>query len=124
VKIGVAYIYLDFKDQSQQTTENLIGAIVKQLLWHLPKIPERIEEIWRKLQYQRASIEQTTEMFCEACKFFEKTYICFDALDESRVQRSTRAFGLLRRSSFKGDFYSLDLYWASTRSAHYQVLYQ
>ena len=85
LKTGVAYVYLDFKDQSQQTTKNLIGAIVKQLLWPLP-IPERIEKIWREYQYQTASIEQATEMLCGACNAFTDTYICIDALDECKDQ--------------------------------------
>lgn len=86
LKTGVAYVYLDFKDQSQQTTENLIGAIVKQLLWPLPNIPERIEKIWCKYRYQTAPIEQATEMLCEACNAFTDTYICIDALDECQDQ--------------------------------------
>lgn len=85
-------MYLDFKDQSQQTTKNIIGAIVKQLLWPLPNIPEVIEKIWSKYQYQTAPIEQTTEMLCEACKAFTETYICIDALDECKDLR-----GLLDR---------------------------
>ena len=84
LKIGVAYVYLDYKDQSQQTTGNLIGAIVKQLLWPLPNIPERIEEIWRNYQHQIAPIEQATKMLCEACNAFTETYICIDALDECK----------------------------------------
>ncbi|KAF7114203.1 hypothetical protein CNMCM5793_007781 [Aspergillus hiratsukae] len=42
-KIGLAYIYCDYCDQKEQTTENILGAILKQLLGILPEIPE---DVW------------------------------------------------------------------------------
>ncbi|KAI9773367.1 MAG: hypothetical protein M1840_007582 [Geoglossum simile] len=44
---GLAYVYCDYRDQTLQTTKNITGTILKQLLRLLPRIPEEITAIVR-----------------------------------------------------------------------------
>jgi hypothetical protein len=82
--MGLAYIYCDFRDQNQQTTKNIIGAILKQLLRQLPCIPEEIAAIWQKHHNGKEPLELVTmlEALRNTCKSFNRTFICVDALDE------------------------------------------
>jgi hypothetical protein len=47
-KIGLAYVYCDYRDQKEQTVENILGAVVKQLLRLLPEIPEAILKLYEE----------------------------------------------------------------------------
>ncbi|KAF4635819.1 hypothetical protein G7Y89_g2285 [Cudoniella acicularis] len=83
--IGLAYVYCDYRDQIQQTIENIIGAIIKQLLRELPAIPEEIIEIWQKKQSGTSHLQlELKEVLHITCKYFDHIYICLDALDECR----------------------------------------
>jgi hypothetical protein len=84
--IGLAYIYCDYRDQLQQTTENIIGAITKQLLRQLPGLPEGITATWKKSRNGKEPLElaQAMEALSSACRSFNRTFICLDALDECR----------------------------------------
>jgi hypothetical protein len=84
-EIGLAYVYCDYRDQSQQTTVNLMGGLLKQLLVTLPELPEELITIHRqKYEQERTSLElsDAVEMFHSTCRTFNRTYICLDALDE------------------------------------------
>jgi hypothetical protein len=82
--MGLAYVYCDYQDQSLQTTKNIIGTILKQLLRLLPRIPEEITEIWREIYNENKplTLEQAIEALRVTCRSFNRTYICLDALDE------------------------------------------
>ncbi|KAK6348997.1 hypothetical protein TWF730_009757 [Orbilia blumenaviensis] len=80
-KIGVAYLYMDLNDRISQTTENIIGAIIKQLLRSIPEIPRSIEAVWRSRQ-DGTSMDARLEMLYDACKDFDEIFVCMDALDE------------------------------------------
>ncbi|KAF2230516.1 hypothetical protein EV356DRAFT_453757, partial [Viridothelium virens] len=81
-EIGLAYMYLDSNDQKNQTTGNVIGAFIKQLLMPLPTIPRLVEEVWSNYKHEGPPIAQMMAMFYEACEAFTRTFICVDALDE------------------------------------------
>jgi hypothetical protein len=84
--MGSAYVYCDDRTQIQQTTENIIGAIIKQLLRQLPSLPKDFLAIWEKHRYGEEPLElaQAIEALCNTCKLFNRTFICLDALDECR----------------------------------------
>ena len=86
LKMGLAYVYCDYRDQIQQSTENIIGAITNQLLRKLPSLPEEIIAIWEKHCRGKEHLEpaQAIEVLCSTCKLFHRTFICLDALDECR----------------------------------------
>ena len=86
-EIGLAYVYCDYRDQSQQTTVNLVGGLLKQLLVALPDFPDDILNIYKqKCEKEQKSLELSDAviMFRSICKAFKRTYICLDALDECK----------------------------------------
>ncbi|KAH8816672.1 hypothetical protein F5884DRAFT_229903 [Xylogone sp. PMI_703] len=89
-KVGMAYIYCDYRDQEKQTTENILGEIVKQLLKLLPSIPEPLLKLYEELIGQEKPLSST-----DAIRFLnilsnqsDKIYVCFDAVDEMKDLRS------------------------------------
>lgn len=81
-RVGLAYVYLEFKDRAQQTRENIIGTITRQLLNDIPDIPTPVRTMWKKYRPREAPIKDHIEMLCEVCETFTVAYICIDALDE------------------------------------------
>jgi hypothetical protein len=83
-KIGLGYIYCDYRDQKEQTTENILGAVLKQLLGSLPEIPKAVSKLYgeRVSQGKPLSLTDAIDLFGIACAQFSKVYVCLDALDE------------------------------------------
>ena len=83
-KIGLGYIYCDYRDQKEQTTENILGAILKQLLGLLPEIPEAVLKLYAERVSQGKPLSSTdaVDLLGTACAHFSKVYVCLDALDE------------------------------------------
>ncbi|KAF7593950.1 hypothetical protein BBP40_010457 [Aspergillus hancockii] len=88
--IGLAFLYGDYRDQKNQTTENVLGAIVKQLLTLLPDIPQSLLELHEEKSQQEVPLDlPNAEGFLDvACEQFSRVYICIDALDELIDQRA------------------------------------
>jgi hypothetical protein len=87
LEIGLAYVYCDYRDQAQQTTTNLIGGMLKQLLAASPTFPQEIITIYeQKCQRERKSLElsDALTMLRSTCRAFNRIYLCLDALDECR----------------------------------------
>lgn len=82
-KIGLAYLYCDYNDPVQ-TVQEVICAMVKQLLNPLDVIPEEIVQIYERLRNegQPIGLEDAKGMLLHACKPFVRVYVCIDALDE------------------------------------------
>ncbi|KAH2625825.1 hypothetical protein KXW54_006539, partial [Aspergillus fumigatus] len=82
--MGLAYIYCDYRDQKEQTTENILGAILKQLLALLAEIPEAVWRLYeeRVRHGKPLSLTDAADLLRITSAQFTTTYICLDALDE------------------------------------------
>lgn len=82
--MGLAYIYCDYRDQKEQTTENIFGAILKQLLALLAEIPEAVWRLYeeRVRHGKPLSLTDAADLLRITSAQFTTTYICLDALDE------------------------------------------
>lgn len=82
--IGLGYIYCDYRDQKEQTTENILGAILKRLLRPLPEIPNTVFELYAERVSQGKPLSSTdaVKLLSIACTQFSTVYVCLDALDE------------------------------------------
>ncbi len=83
-KTGLGYMYCDYRDQKQQTTENILGAILKQLLGFLPDMPKAVLEAYEKWESKKEPLSwtETNNILHITCAQFSKVYVCLDALDE------------------------------------------
>lgn len=84
LQIGLGYVYCDYRDQKEQTIENIVGALLTQLLKCLPEIPSAVLEIHeqRISQDRPLSLEDSSRMLQITCAHFHRVYISLDALDE------------------------------------------
>ncbi|KAI7978747.1 hypothetical protein EIK77_009208 [Talaromyces pinophilus] len=82
-------MYCDYRDQEEQTTENILGAVLTQLLRILPEMPEAVLKLYRDRVNQKKplSLEDAKNLFHITCARFSKVYVCLDALDELRDLR-------------------------------------
>lgn len=83
----VAYVYCDYRDHALQTTVNIVGGMLKQLLLPLPELPREIIDMYEKArQRQGAPLElsDAVAMLFLTCKTFNRVYLCLDALDECK----------------------------------------
>jgi hypothetical protein len=83
-RLGLAYVYCDYRDQAGQTVQNIFGAMIKQLIKRLPKIPEALAKLYeeRKSRDELLSSTDAVGLLHTTCTQFSKVYVCLDALDE------------------------------------------
>ena len=80
--IAVAGLYYDFFAQQEQTTANMIGAILKQLIGRAD-IPEYLREAFRKEFAGRGlRVPDLMGLLRRAIASLPPVFICIDALDE------------------------------------------
>ena len=85
-KVGVACFYCDFQDQKTQTPENILGALLKQLIRGLGTIPIEIDKAFQKAKSQVGGrglrVHELLPLLEAALAPLERAFICIDALDE------------------------------------------
>ncbi|EED23050.1 hypothetical protein TSTA_065100 [Talaromyces stipitatus ATCC 10500] len=83
--LGLGYIYCDYGDQKEQTVENILGAILTQLLDSLHEIPKDILDFYHERHTDSKKplgSEDADHLLRIICTKFRRVYICPDALDE------------------------------------------
>jgi len=85
VDIAVTGLYCDFLHQNEQSTTNMLGAILKQLI-NRNDIPEYIREAFRKgrEQFGGGCLGQPNllKMLKRTIQTLTRVFICIDGLDE------------------------------------------
>ena len=80
--LAVAWLYCDFKTQEEQTTINMMGAILKRLVGSA--IPEEIRKAFK--EGRRPLLVDLIGLLKTAIASFRQVFICIDALDEYRPE--------------------------------------
>ena len=97
-KVGLAYVYFDYKDRARQTPENVLAELIKQLEFQLtylindmPPLPH-IQKIYANLlkEGKRPALVDLQQSLLSIGAAFDEVYLVFDALDEcdEQTQRS------------------------------------
>ena len=83
-KVGIAYIYFNYRRQLEQTSVNLLGSLLKQLLQERPSISNDLRSL-----YEHHTCKKTRPTFDEILKVlhtemtdYSRIFIVVDALDE------------------------------------------
>ena len=83
--IAVAAFYCDFRDQQEQTTANITGAILKQLVAReevLGHMKAAFQKAKRELGGRGLRLQEMVQMLKRAIATLPQVFICIDALDE------------------------------------------
>ncbi|KAF7554286.1 hypothetical protein G7Z17_g3000 [Cylindrodendrum hubeiense] len=83
--VGIAYVYCNFRRKHEQTPNELLASLLKQLTQCLPTFPESLESLYNKHsdKHSRPSLEEISNTLQFVATLYSKVFIIIDALDES-----------------------------------------
>jgi hypothetical protein len=83
----VAYIYCNFKRQDEQTLEDLLASVLKQLAQGKPYLPESVKSLHERCQSQKTqpSVDDISTVLQLVAAEYSRVFILVDALDECRA---------------------------------------
>ncbi|KAL7817091.1 hypothetical protein V8C26DRAFT_75563 [Trichoderma gracile] len=86
-KIGIAYIYCDYRRQYEQNAVDMLASLVKQLAQKQAAMPECIQSIYDQLKKQprRPSLDELSKLLSSTSLIYFKVFIVVDALDECQL---------------------------------------
>lgn len=96
---AVAFVYCNYKERAQQTSDHLISSLVRQLLDRRSAIPDQLHSLYDRSKHQdrRPSGSELLELLSTVASKFSSLFFVIDALDEcseSDGARSTLLSGL------------------------------
>ncbi|KAJ4259621.1 hypothetical protein NW762_007551 [Fusarium torreyae] len=104
--VGLAYIYCDFRLQSEQSVEHMLAVVLRQLVQRYSVrfgIPPVVDDIYHRHRATGNSLSRTT--LCKALRslsvYFTRIYIMVDALDECQTTGGCRAMFLEKLFDFQ-----------------------
>ncbi|KAI5810719.1 hypothetical protein BZA77DRAFT_220252, partial [Pyronema omphalodes] len=103
-KACVVHLYCDYRDKTNQTSVNMVGVLLKQVIatlnesGSLPK--DTISALRRHLNSQKnVDLQEACRLLMETVKEFQKFYVCIDALDECNLNHRRELVQSLERIS-------------------------
>src|SRR5271167_4282801 len=83
-KTGIAIAFLKYNDP-QQSLENLIAGLIKQLIQDIDTIPEPLQNLYEQHNAGEtpASWKEILALFQSQVKTYDKVYLLVDGLDET-----------------------------------------
>ena len=97
--ISVAMFYCDFREQQQQTTTNIMGAILKQLVVRggvLQNVQTLFEKARKEVGGRGLRLQDMVQMLKQAGVTLPRVFICIDALDECLPKYQLELLGSLK----------------------------
>ncbi|KAF7551874.1 hypothetical protein G7Z17_g4692 [Cylindrodendrum hubeiense] len=89
--VGFAYIYFNYRQQNQQTVENLMASLLKQLVERQPSLPLAVQVLGDQMSsWRRPSISEIGQALESVIGLFSKSFIVVDALDECQESDECR----------------------------------
>jgi len=97
--IAIAMFYCHFRDQQRQTTTNIIGAILKQLLVRgevLEDVRSAFQKAKKEVGGRGLRLPDVVQMLKQAIAALPQVFICIDALDECIPKHLLELLGSLK----------------------------
>jgi hypothetical protein len=91
-KVGIAYIYCNFRRQEEQKLESLLASILKQLAQEQPSIPGSIKDLHDRHEKNRTrpSTDEISRALHSVATNFSRVFLIVDALDECQMTDGCR----------------------------------
>ncbi|CAM1501958.1 Fc.00g039420.m01.CDS01 [Cosmosporella sp. VM-42] len=91
-EIGVAYLYFSFTRQDEQTPQNLLACLLRQLTQGRPSIPHHITRIFDAYKASKSflSLRNTSEALEVVVSLYSKVFIVIDGIDELNASTGYR----------------------------------
>lgn len=82
--IGIAYLYYNFKRHHEQTPEQMLASLVKQLAQNSKLFPEVLHQLRDRHSLKKTNpfLSELSKAFMALVQSFSRVYILVDALDE------------------------------------------
>ena len=96
--IGVVYVYCNYKAQEEQSTSNLLAAILKQLVQTRSSLMEPVERLYveHDKQKTRPSVDEIFAALLYVLAKLSAVHVVIDAVDECRDSDGTRRIFLAK----------------------------
>ena len=98
--IAVSCFYVDFAARKEQSPENILGSLLKQIVGGLGKIPDEISRVFqehKKVIGGRGLRVPEIVKILQTVTSLQLTFICIDALDECVEEHRPEVLDLLRQ---------------------------
>ncbi|CAG8982672.1 hypothetical protein HYALB_00014050 [Hymenoscyphus albidus] len=91
-KVGIAYIYCNFRRQDEQKKDDLLASLLKQLARHQPILPEVVKDLYNRHNAQRTrpSFDEISRSLQSTMAMYSRVFVVIDALDECNVSDGSR----------------------------------
>ncbi|EHK17626.1 uncharacterized protein TRIVIDRAFT_160183 [Trichoderma virens Gv29-8] len=91
-KIGIAYIYCNYKRQEEQVIEKLLSNLLKQLSRGQHPLPNCVRDMYSEHNYKRTrpSLSKIQKVLHSVVEMFSRVFIVVDALDECQNSNGCR----------------------------------
>lgn len=85
--VGIAYLYCSFSQRDEQTADNLLASLLKQLAQGRPALPDSVKSLHSRGQEKRMrpSFEETSRAIQPVLAEYSRTFIIVDGVDECPV---------------------------------------
>ncbi len=92
-EIGIAYVYCNFRRRDEQTTDQLLANVVKQLSRQKPSLSAELRELWNKHREKQTQppFDDVLKILRRTVSSFSSVFIIVDAVDECQRSDGCRA---------------------------------
>jgi hypothetical protein len=90
--IAVAYVFCNYKSQDDQSVDQLLAAILKQLIENMKQLPEAVSRSYSESASKglKPTAESLLNILKQALETFKSVYVVIDALDECSENHNVR----------------------------------
>ncbi|KAI1074797.1 hypothetical protein F5B20DRAFT_426973 [Whalleya microplaca] len=92
--IGVAYLYCNYKQHSDQTAKYLLTDLLKQLTHRRLSLPDCVKSLYSKYEEQgkvAPSFDDISKTLQSVCRLYTKVFVAVDAIDECQKSDGHRS---------------------------------
>jgi Cdc6-like AAA superfamily ATPase len=82
--IGIAYLYCNYRRKEEQSPDQLLLSLVKQLVQELPSVPDGVKNLYERHKGKRTrpSFDEISTVLHSVVVDYSRVFIIIDALDE------------------------------------------